>query len=285
MKIKRTKVGPNSGKNDTSKQDAAHKGDSAGGGSTSQHPSTGVHAVNGVPSGGGSGGAGLEGSKPGASGGGTPTKGGTAALASDSSKDKSPKVKAQMAKKEKNKEKSGGSGGTGGGVSKTQGDGGGNPVLLSNGSTTVGSTSSGSSSSSGSSNSSGGCGGGSVAGVANGLDMYPQITMEPRVAVEAVSVKRDVIRPVLDDPYEFNAKVEDGFGLPPKKLKTESKVSIRKKNPKVWSCLICQVCLMLFERLNGVAGITYHSVSLCDIYVWAMCYVSKVYGTIVNFTC
>ena len=220
MKIKRTKVGPNSAKNDA-KHELPGKGDPAGGStSTTQHTSTGgVHLVNGLPSG-STGGvtidtkpSGSVGSAPAKVGGGSGGGGGSgSASAPDASKDKSPKVKAQFTKRDKSKDKSGG------GLGKPQGD---NIALLSNGST-------GGGSSSGVSGAAGAgvnlAGSGLSGGVGNGLDHYPQITMEPRVAVEAVSVKRDVLRPVLDDPYEFNAKVEDGFGLPPKKLKTETKV-------------------------------------------------------------
>ena len=220
MKIKRTKVGPNSAKNDA-KHELPAKGDPAGGStSTTQHASTGgVHLVNGLPSGstGGvtmdtkpSGSVGSAPAKVGGGSGGGGSGGSGSASAPDPSKDKSPKVKAQFTKRDKSKDKSGG------GLGKPQGD---NIALLSNGST-------GGGSSSGVSGAAGVnlAGSGLSGGVGNGLDHYPQITMEPRVAVEAVSVKRDVLRPVLDDPYEFNAKVEDGFGLPPKKLKTETKV-------------------------------------------------------------
>jgi hypothetical protein len=92
---------------------------------------------------------------------------------------------------------------------------------LVNGSTGVGGAAGGSGGSGGVSSS--GSSAGSTSGVssANGLDLFAQ--GEPRIAVEAMPVKmRDVIKPV--DPYEFNAKVEDGLCLPPKKLKTDTKV-------------------------------------------------------------
>ena len=264
MKIKRTKVGPNSTRNDAKHDQLPVKGDPASGSTGTQHSSPGgVHLVNGVPLGSNNTTAGVTmDTKPSGSVGGsssntnssgssassssTPTKvGSSSGLAPpvDLSKDKSsPKVKAPVfAKRDKSKDKSvsglmkpqqgetisllpngsssgsssGGSGGGGGGGGSGVSSGGGAGGGGGGGLTIAGS---------------GGGGGGGLSGVGNGLvDHYPQITMEPRVAVEAVSVKRDILRPVLDDPYEFNAKVEDGFGLPPKKLKTETKVSKEKK--------------------------------------------------------
>ena len=91
---------------------------------------------------------------------------------------------------------------------------------LANGSTNVGVSSSSTSSGPGTSGAAT-----SGASAANGLDIFA----EPRLSVD-VSVKlRDVIRPtaILDDPYEFNAKVEDGLCLPPKKLKTDKVSTLR----------------------------------------------------------
>nr|KAG5699530.1 hypothetical protein BaRGS_033726 [Batillaria attramentaria] len=152
----------------------------------------------------------------------TPSKAGSSA--SDPTKDKSPKVKTPFGKKDKSKDKGGcGSGGSGFSGAKLSGD---NASLLSNGSTGAGSTVGGGVGGAGAGGGASGSSGG-VGGICNGLDsLFPQVSMEPRVAVEAVSVRREVARPVLD-PYEFNAKVEDGIGLPPKKLKTESKVYTR----------------------------------------------------------
>ena len=164
MKIKRTKVGPNSAKNDA-KHDLPAKGDSAGGSTTTQHASTGgVHLVNGLPSG-STGGVTMD-TKPSGSVGGTPAKVGGSTSASscaapDPSKDKSPKVKTQFTKRDKSKDKSGSS------LSKPQGD---NIALLANGSTGGGSSSGVSGAASGAVN----IAGSGISGVGNGLDHYPQ---------------------------------------------------------------------------------------------------------------
>ena len=50
----------------------------------------------------------------------------------------------------------------------------------------------------------------------NGLDMFSQSSMEPKLG-EMASGKRDC----MPDPYEFNAKVEDGFSMPMKKMKLD----------------------------------------------------------------
>ena len=58
----------------------------------------------------------------------------------------------------------------------------------------------------------------STTNVSNGLDvLFSQVSMEPKLA-DTVQVKKE--QPV-PDPYEFNAKVEDGIGLPVKKMKLE----------------------------------------------------------------
>lgn len=217
MKIKRTKVGPakTEPKHEVVKGECTTSGNSAqanaGAASTS-----GVHILNGVPSSGSSisGSANLDKSSVGSvpSGvAGTPNKTGSGSsnncLTSDASKDKSPKVKTPYVKKDKCKEKS---------VSSSVRSSADSSIACSGTNSTVGSGGGGSNSSGMS------CGGGLGLGVSNGLDvLFSQVSMEPRVAVEAVAVKREVARP---DPYEFNAKVEDGIGLPPKKLKTDTKV-------------------------------------------------------------
>lgn len=217
MKIKRTKVGlaKTEPKHEVVKGECTTSGNSAqanaGAASTS-----GVHILNGVPSSGSSisGSANLDKSSVGSvpSGvAGTPNKTGSGSsnncLTSDASKDKSPKVKTPYVKKDKCKEKS---------VSSSVRSSADSSIACSGTNSTVGSVGGGSNSSGMS------CGGGLGLGVSNGLDvLFSQVSMEPRVAVEAVAVKREVARP---DPYEFNAKVEDGIGLPPKKLKTDTKV-------------------------------------------------------------
>lgn len=219
MKIKRTKLGP-------AKTDPKHevvKGESGGGG-TPQTVVPGVH-LNGVMSTGNTAGSASADSKV-SVGSCTPNKAGV--CSSDTSKDRSPKVKTPYVKKDKGKDKCG-SATT---VTVTKLALGENSVLVANGSTcNVGS-------------SVGGSGGGGVAGgtgsvsgltgVSNGLDiLFSQVSMEPRVAVDATAVKREVSRPLLD-PYEFNAKEEDRIGLPPKKLKTEIKVIFH-----------CHACVLL----------------------------------------
>lgn len=231
MKIKRTKVGPASAKNDA-KGDPSASSTGSGGGSNASGTTThtvptgggsgaGVPVVNGVPSVGSTitmdiGKGNSTPTKSGVSTTSSGTAGGSGAFSSDLTKDKYPKVKGSqfVNKKDKNKEKSANKDSPLSSFTTSASS-------LANGSTGVG----------------GGGGGGNGSGVgglssagsfnavtsANGLDLYTQ--GEPRMAVEAVSVKlRDFVKPVLDDPYEFNAKVEDGLCLPPKKLKTDAKV-------------------------------------------------------------
>ena len=66
--------------------------------------------------------------------------------------------------------------------------------------------------------------GGWLAGADKGDDISSQTTMVPQLAVELVGIKQEELRPQVDDPYEFNAKVEDCLCLPQKKLKTNTKV-------------------------------------------------------------
>ena len=56
-----------------------------------------------------------------------------------------------------------------------------------------------------------------LAAVSTTLDAaFSQVTLEPKQAEGAPGKKEAFL-----DPYEFNAKVEDGIGVPVKKIKTE----------------------------------------------------------------
>ena len=76
----------------------------------------------------------------------------------------------------------------------------------------------------------------------NGLDnLFGQANMEPKLG-EMASGKKECV----PDPYEFNAKVEDGIAMPIKKLKVEKE----KVYFKIYS--------IIFKAVNHLISITFY---------------------------
>ena len=79
-------------------------------------------------------------------------------------------------------------------------------------------------------------GGAAFNGVADSL--YGQANMEPNLGETATGKKE-----CIPDPYEFNAKVEDGISMPMKKIKLE-KEKVRRNKP-----FPCEIMIIIFKPI------------------------------------